>query len=402
MSLTRTRELRVAPNIYQCVNADGQHVGWRVYVSRRGKLKPVRFKREVTPEELQHFVAAYKLESTRLRLARRRQVDEPPAPGTLADDVATYLALEVVKAMPSYPTREAELQTWVTLFGDRSRRTITAPQIDEQLQRLRNEGYSGSSVNKYRTALMSLWTRLDGRSAANPVKDTTMFDEAPLTARGQPYALLVQILEAIPPDVGRGVKGEKGSRKRPSESRARLEVLAWTGMDPSQLGRMRETHVSMEERWYITPPRQKGSKRRRTPRPVIKKPMSREAARAFRRLIALGLLGKTFSTHSLRHTWLRALTRVERSLQEAYDDPAFTLPHIRLKDIRHSFGTRLYEDTENLTLVGQMLDHAPGSPMTQRYALGAVPTVLRRYVGQFPRRRAAPRRQAKVIEKPYR
>jgi integrase len=384
-----TQEVRVAPNIYKTV------YGWRVYVRRRdpvtgrSKLKPVRFKPDVTLEELQHFRDSVKLESKRIRRAARKAAGEKArstTPITFREDATTYLALNVVKAMPSYKTRAIELRAWMGIFGDRPRRTITAPQIDEELQALKNAGYSGSTVNKFRTALMSLWTRLDGRSAANPVKDTAMFDEAPLIPRGQSYELLTRILDAIPQDRTRGVKGVKGSRTGESSSRARLEVLAWTGMDPSQLGRMDEQDLSLEEGWYITPPRQKGSKRRRTPRPVIRKPMSKEAKRAFRRFVAIGLLGKTFSTHALRHTWERAIARVEQQLQEEYEDPRFTLPHIRLKDIRHSFGTALYEQTEDLGLVGQMLDHAPGSPMTLRYALKGVPTVLRRHVRSFPRR----------------
>jgi integrase len=391
------REVRVAPNIYK-----GPY-GWRVYLRRFGKLKPKRFKRDVTIEEVQHFVDTFKLESKKLRRERRKTKAAAADDLSFRKDAARYVELETVKAMPSYQTRQAEIEKWVDAFGDRIRRSITTREIDEQLQAFLNDGYSGSSVNKFRTALMAMWTRLDGRSAANPVRDAMMFDEAPLVARGQSYDLLTLILDSIPEQRGRGVKGKKGSRSLGSESRARLEVLAWTGMDPSQLGRMKPgEHVNVRERWYITPHRQKGSRRRRTPRPVIKKPMSAEAARAFQRLIALGLLGKKFSTHSLRHTWYRAIGRVERELREEYDDPDFTLPHIRLKDIRHSFGTRLFEQVAKAKrsevaareIVGLMLDHAPGSPMTLRYSLGAVPNVLRTHLRALPGRRKLKRRRA--------
>jgi len=378
-------DVRIAPNIWQTA------YGWRVYVRRAGKLKPVRFPPDTTLAELQHFVDTFKLESKKLRRAKRTRAE---ANSTFRADAQRYLALDTVKAMPSYATREWEIDVWVAVFGDRDRRTITTSAIDEQLQAFLNQGYSGSTVNKFRTALMSLWTKLDGRSAANPVRDALMFEEAGLQARGQSYDLLTRILDSIPEHYGRGVKGQKGSRGLGSESRARLEILAGTGMEPSQLKRMTEAHFSIRERWYVTPPRQKGSRRRRTPRPVIRKPMSAELARAFQRFKDLGLVGNTFSTHSLRHTWERAIKRVERELRDERDEPDFTLPHIRLKDIRHSFGTALFEHVHKskgeraaLEIVGLMLDHAPGSPMTLRYSLGAVPSVLKRAVGGRKARR---------------
>lgn len=395
--MSAPKDVRVAPNIYRTPSG-----GWRVYVRSLGRLRPKRFKPSVTFEEVQYFVEAFKLEARRLRRDRHAtRTWREAQPATFRDDGRAYLALKTVRAMPSYKTRVAEIEKWIAIFGDRIRRTITTAEIDEQLQALRNQGYSGSSVNRFRTALMALWTRLDGRSAANPVRDATMFEEAPLTARGQPYELLTLILDAIPAERGRGVKGEKGSRARGSESRARLEVLVWSGMDPGQLERMTTQDLSVQERWYTTPPRRKGSRRRRTPRPVIRKPMSRELARAFQRLIDMDLLGKPFSTHSLRHTWERAIRRVEQQLRKKLRNPTLMLPHIRLKDIRHSFGTRLYEqvarakgnDRAALEIVGQFLDHAPGSPMTLRYSLGAVPSVLRTHLRALPGRRR-PRRTA--------
>jgi len=44
----------------------------------------------------------------------------------------------------------------------------------------------------------------------------------------------------------------------------------------------------------------------------------------------------------------------------------------------------LYADTGgDLNTVGRMLTHAPGSPMTLRYSLGAVPEVLRAQMKKF-------------------
>ena len=464
-----TKDIKRAPNIYETP------YGWRVYVRdihpKTGKswLRPIRFKRY--DERLGGLVTVAKLEAYRekhkLRVKERRAA-APATPrlhpdDTLRADAARYLELPKVKQMPSYATRTIEIAKWVTIFGDRDRRSIASTEIDNELQKLRDGGYSGSTVNKFRTALMSLWTRLDGRSAANPVKDTGVFEEAALETHARSYDDIVRILDMIPEERGPEINREQVYREvwrkpmtaiasryhvsasylgrvcrqlnvpvpprgywtiaasarppRPplplstqvarvptaNENRARLEVLAWTGMDPSQLARMGRDHVSMEKRQYVAPHRQKGSRRRQAPKAVIAKPMSEEAAPAFQRLLDLDAL-RPFDTRALRRVLLRAQDRLEQKLRDEFGDPSFHLPRIkRLKVLRHSFGTKLYEELANtkgeraaLELVGQMLDHAPGSPMTIRYSLGAVPSVLRQHVGKFPRRQARRRTKAKV------
>lgn len=365
--------MRVAPNIYQTP------YGWRVYVSRHGKLKPVRFKPDATIEELVHFRDAFKLESKRLRLARKR-AEGPQPRGRFADDAKRYLALNVVKAMPSYTDRTREVQRWVKVFGPRVRSSLAPREINEQLQAWRSAGASGSSVNKYRTALMSLFTVLDGRSAANPVRDTAVFEETRAESRAQPYELLERILNAVPADRTRPTKGKKGSAKGGSKSRVRLELMAWTGMAPVQMKGLQPEHFSVKERWYVSPPRRKGS-RRRHPRPLVRKPMPRRAIAVFKRFAELECWGD-FSTRSLRHTWMRAHKKVEKAMRKELNDPEFTLPRIRIYDLRHSFATELLRQTGSLDLVGEMLDHT-SRETTKRYSLGAVPAMLKTGVRKF-------------------
>lgn len=368
---------KVALNIWKTA------YGWRVFVrapdpvTGKSKLVPKRFKDDGRPEreqieDLAHFRDAAKLEAQRQRRQHRRTrtLERPPLQ-TFAADAERYLALEPVKAMPGFKTREREMALWVRVFGTRARASLTTRDIDDELQKLRNSGYSGSSVNKFRTALMSLYTRLDGPGRVNPVKGTHLFEEAEIVARGQSYDVLTRILDAI--DDG--------------PSRARLEVMAWTGMDPKPLKRMTPAHISLADRWFVTPKRDKGNRRRRTPQPVIEKPMVEEAVAAFARFVETNAWGH-FSTDSLRRVWNRAEARVEKALQAEYGDPSFRLPHVRLKDLRHSFATEAWKHLKgNAALVAQLIDHAPGSPMTQRYALGAVPGVLRTHMDQFRGRR---------------
>jgi integrase len=121
-----------------------------------------------------------------------------------------------------------------------------------------------------------------------------------------------------------------------------------------------------------------------------------ETVAAFERAIAVGAIAdepQPFSTQSLYKTWQRACRRVERAVRAETQDPTFRIPHIRLKDIRHSFGTLLFEKTGDLDTVREMLQHAPGSAMANRYTLGAVPSVLRaqmqKVAASTPRRRSA-------------
>jgi integrase len=380
---TPGREVRVAPNIYRTPH------GWRVYVKRAGILKPKRFPPDATLESLKEFVESFRQESQRLTEVRRKEAAEHA--GTFAADADRYLALKVVHAMPSHADRVREITHWRTVFGRRPRGTITAGAIDEQLQALFDSGYAGSTVNKFRTALMSLYTRLDGRGGANPVRQTRLFEEAEEEARGRSYGLLTRILDAVPAERSRPVKGQQGSRGTGSASRARLEIMAWTGMAPSQIARLDPaTHFSIAEGWYVVPRRQKG-KKPRFPRPVIRKQMTADARAAFRRFVRLQAYGP-FSRSSLRHTWFRAQRRVEAAMRAEKHDDGFQLPRFRLYDIRHSFGTELFKRTKDLALVAEVLDHS-SLQMTRRYSLGAVADVLKGAMRKFEA--ATGRRRAK-------
>ena len=376
------KDVRVAPNIYRTT------YGWRVYVrqhdptTRRSVLRPVRFKAHVTLEELEYFRDHHKLETKRLRRAGRQQraADTVARAGLVETDAETYLALKTVKAMPSYADRVRDIRLWVAAFARRPRRSITTREIDEQLQAWINEGYAASTVNNRRTALMALYSRLDGRGAANPVREARVFQEPELAPRGLPYALVVRILDAIPAE--RSHSHLRETTMTPIRTRARFEVMAWTGMRPSQLSQLTPEHVNFEERWFVTPRAQKGRGRAsRHPRPQIRKPMTADAEAALRRFFAIGCAGP-FSASSARRLFARAVQDVERAIQEERQDPTFRLPRIVPYDLRHSFGTELLRRTKSLETVAELLDHT-STRMTKRYALGAVTDVLREAATAF-------------------
>jgi integrase len=343
-------DVRIAPNIYRTPH------GFRVYhreidpVTGRSKKVGRRFGPELTLPELEAYRDGIDL-----------AVQELETSGFTAD-ARRYLALTKVATMPSFAKRKFQIEQWIGVFGDTRRAEITSPMMNAALHEWRTR-YSAASCNKFRSALMSLYTELDGRGAANPVKHTDLFEEAPIVPRGFDYGVLTRILEAVADH---------------SKARARLEVLLWTGMDPSTLGRMTPAEINLAHRHYTPPLRQKGNRRRRTPRTPIPLPMEfPETVAAFTRLFRNEAFG-AFDASTLWQTFQAACRRVERDIQQETQEPQFRLPHIRLKDLRHSFGTLLYEHTGgDLRTVAEMLQHAPGSAMTNRYALAAVSPVLR-------------------------
>lgn len=375
-----TRELRVAPNIYKVIDASGRHAGWRVYVrgphpkTGKSRLAPVRFKFQTTLEELEHFRDTHKLE--RRRLVREQRRSKRSAAAGFRADANTYLELPTTKAMPSFTTQKAHVDAWVEVFGDRPRRVITTREIDQQLQRWIDAGLSSGYVNRRRTALMAMFTALDGRSAANPVREAQIFEEPELEARGIPFRLVQYILDAIP--AARTFSHKRKTKVRYLKSKPRIELEALTGMRPSQIGRMeRGKHFSVAERWYIIPRSDKGKQRRRVrnPRPSTRKLMTERQAEAFQRFDELDCYGE-YSASSRRRIFNQAVNTATEWIRAELQRPDFSFPKdLTPRDLRHSFGTEMLRITKNEPVVAELLDHST-TRMTKRYALGAIPDVL--------------------------
>ncbi len=378
---TVAKEQRIARNIYRTA------YGWRVYLRGfdptvgRSAKKNIRFKPSVTLEELQYFRDSFQLEAKRLKREARlagRIAPRGQEPSGFSHDAQTYLELPTTKAMPSYTDRVRDIDLWAKVFRDRSRRAITANDIDQQLQRWRDAGCAASTVNHRRTALMALWTRLDGRGAANPVRETKVYQEPVAEPRGQPYWLIQRILDAIP--AARTYSHKRETKVNPIKTRYRYEVKAWTGMRESQIGQLTKVHVNFAEGWYLTPRAKKG-KSSRHPRPQVRKPLTADAAAAFTAFFEHGCEGP-FSASSARRLFARAVKCVEQSMRTELGDPTFTLPHIRPTDLRHSYGTELLKRTKSLETVSELMDHTT-TRMTKRYALGAMFDVLKEAAAAF-------------------
>jgi len=292
---------------------------WQAYVRVRGQLYTKTFPLDTPVSTMLQW-----------RLAQGARV----APrGTLADDIATYLL--TVRHMPSYTERAYHLAQWASaLGGHRSRHTITTAEIDAQLSAWLTEGKAPGTVKHYRTALVSLYRRLDG-DGPNPAARSHRPQASPRVPRFIPPETIAAILDALP-DRGRGEKDK--SRPTVSQTKARLWLLATTGIPHKQIGLLTPAHVHGEH--LSVPGRQKGHGA--PGRTLALTPAIRYAIELMADAGAWG----PFSTSSMRHSFRRAL--------KALGLPLTWTPY----DLRHSIGALVYADTKDLATVARLLGHA--------------------------------------------
>lgn len=228
---------------------------------------------------------------------------------TFAEDAWDYLRRDKVQKMPTCDERHRHIAEWVEAFGKRNRADITYQEIQHALDRLRGR-MSAGSVNKRRTALMDLWTTLDGRHQANPVKATKVCEEPHPEPRAPELAKVLKILKAMPThtDFARKCK-------------ARLEVIAWTGwphaiikqLEPDDLKHWKKGTAFVKRR-------KKGKGARARWLPLL--PDAVKALRAFHAADAYG--------HFSNSTLHKRLTATCNALK---------VPRIRAYDLRHFFLT---------------------------------------------------------------
>lgn len=309
---------------------------WQRVRPGAGGLKSKRFPKTATLTEMKTW-----REDTR---AKHRAEPAPPiARGTLAADIKKYLKL--VATMPSLKDRTRDLAAWEAAYGMRPRAKLTRSDYQLVLQDWRlhgkhNRPLAASSVNHRRTALMHLYTVLDGKAAPNPLREIRPFEEPPAEPRDLGLDTAREILHAL----------------RPSKSRARINVLSWTAMrGNSELGKMKPDYVNLERRECWAPTGKKGK-----PRLIV---LNEEGVEAWREFIYMKAWGP-FSKDSLRRVFHRGVAIVNVMRKKRGQAP---LRGGRLYDLRHTIATALRREGADLADIQVHLGHS--SPrMTQRYA----------------------------------
>lgn len=338
--------------------------GWQAYVKVRGTLYTRQYSIDTPLPEMRAW-----RESEKKRLGGRSM-----SPHGFEADVKAYLAAPDVAAMPSIKQRTAHLALWVNALGrDRSRGTITATEIETILQ-----GWltvlSPVTVDHRRTALLSLFVKLDGEEAANPVRATKKPKIPEPDARDIEYATIARILAAMPSEQS----AKPGAVRHPSLAKIRAAVIAYTGIPPGSLIKLQPSDLNLAAGTFRLPARTKGRGARAR---VL--PLTAEGLAAFCAFDAADAYG-AFAVEALSHSFKRAVRRVKAD------------PRIRLYDLRHSFGAELYRRTGDLATVARFLGHADGSTVTARYALGANAHVDRAAADAFNAARALERTHAAI------
>jgi integrase len=286
-----------------------------------------------------------KQDETRVSL---RKIAPTATRGTFAADAERYL--KAVAAMPTFKEREKHIALWVGEFGHRARHTIDAADIDAVLNRWLTDGLSPSTVRNRRTAILHLWTKLDGKTALNPVRGSMLPTLAEPEARAISYVRIEKILDAMP-DVGQGVAGK--ARDSASKTKARLAVIAYTGLPHSLVKRLTPASVDWEAKTVTVPRRHKGKGvKTRT------LPLTERGLQALERFAELECWGK-FSNSSMIKSFHRACD-------------AAGIPRVRAYDLRHSFATELYRQTGDPKATAAMLMHSEKSHMMDRYTIAGV------------------------------
>lgn len=337
--------------------------GFRASIRIHGVLHQQHFKKDTPLQTLRQWLLTTEM---KYRIQRAKQS------GRFEDDARAYL--DTVKAMPSFADRKKHIEEWIEVFGGRRRAAITADEIRAHLHAWRTTPrtviytrrpsvkeprkaqltLSASAVNKRRTALMHLFTILDGKSAPNPVKDVPKFREPDALPKGLPYAAIKKLWK---------VMGD-------TPSRARLQVLAYTGIPHKQLEQITAADVTTSG--VIVAGRQKGAGTR--PRIL---PLTPDGAKAFKAMTRTDAWGP-FSRSSLRKAFRTACRKVPELAPLA---DALT-PY----DLRHSFGTEVYRSSGDIRATQVLMGHSKAE-LTHRYTLAAVDPRVAAALKGFGKRR---------------
>ena len=272
---------------------------------------------------------------------------------TLAADAPRYLQ-RVEATLASFVDRKRHLEAWLPRFGHI--RTLLLGQhttaLNDQLQQWR-ERLSPASCNLRRDALTNCVKVLYGRRAVLELVDVIRFRREPAPARWIPRTHIEAVLARLAPH---------------SKTEARLRLMHWTGMRPSQMGRLTATDFHLDETPipFVIVPRGKGGRTAAVPLvpegvaaaraflaanawsswscPSANKALARAAARA-------GV--EPFTVYVIRHAFASALRHTGADVADIQDlyghtDPATTRIYARESLAKHFVAIARLSDRENV------------------------------------------------------
>jgi integrase len=204
--------------------------GFRAYVKVGALQREKRFPPETSLKTMQAWRDECRVALRALPVRTTR--------GTLAADVAVYLALETVKTLVSVKSLRCELMAWVDRYGDWPRTRLTRDQVLESREAWLTEGKAPKTINHRVRALRGLYHRLDGSKASTPCDDVKKLEEPDPAPHFVSAKILRRVAQNLPD----------------AKTRARFMVLASTGQRPAQLRRAQKGDVSLVRRvWFVRP-----------------------------------------------------------------------------------------------------------------------------------------------------
>lgn len=308
------------------------------------------------------------------------------APGTFAADAEMYLPLK--KSMPTFKERARDIALWVRQFGELPRAAITPVMIQAVRERWLTEGpklvqtwtsdpvtgrkrreyievkapLSASTVCHRMRALENLYTTLGGRHARNPVREVEEPQSGERPARVVPVEAIRRLFGVMPE----------------SAAKARLAILAWTGIPPVALKRIQAEDFDRKRAAVWVPGRKKGKGTKGR-----WQPLTSAGVKSFVELNRWNAWGP-HSWDNVRRAFYAAVKRLE--------DPAFKgLPPYAL---RGAFAARLYAASSDFKATQSAMGHA--SPTTTaRYAAAALEPQQQAAVARLDQAERPPARRRK-------
>lgn len=295
---------------------------------------------------------------------RLKELKPPPTRGTFTKDAERYL--DTLTDRPKLKKERAtQLDWWIERFGKQRRSDIDSMKIRTALTELRLTK-AASTCNHYRMTLAHLWTTLDGKNAANPLRDVPVYLEPEAEPRALPAAVVTLIFSALS-KWGAARKGHK--RSTTSFAALRLNVMYQTGLSPAEIMRIVPGDVALKDRAVYVRRRLKGKGVE-----GMMYPLTTRGTAALQAFVDAKAFGR-FSTHAVYRCWVRACKR----LRQRKDLDASTrriLEEARPYDLRHTFATMMLAKTQNLKTTQELMRHR-SSKTTKRYARAAVAAHLR-------------------------
>lgn len=403
---------------------------WQAFVFAGGRMRSKSFPLNAPEAELEAW-----------RKTERAKYTEPEdVDGSIAADIPTYRKL--VHAMPTIEQRITDLERWAGVLGrDRHRSTVTDLEVTAAMQNELAAGLAPATVRKRRTALLSFYTTMNGKTGFNPVRGTPIPKGAKPEALGLDYESIERALAAMPVDrivgpkprpVGRrphpcpaplaGGLGRCGASctnrycsgackfrawywrsRTPEDARPgdrleagpilatstprlvrlnlapiRARVLAYTGIPPGMLMKVEPEDLR------LTGPRPTVRIRARRKTGVEARTLpivGPEALAAWRAFHEAGAYGE-FATGALNVSFKRGWHN------------AGLPPGAYLYRLRHSFLSELYRVTRDDATVGRFGMHVEGSRVTRRYHQAAHADVNRAAAKAMGEALAAARKRA--------